>query len=119
MNSDPDKPADASAKPNMPEPKLPGAQLDVSDASTPIEVPVFNCIVYVSEIAEGGVRARVANLADICCDAGSEREALGKIVPTFKQRVAELTASGTLIPWIDPPLPAEPDEQTRFVPVHL
>ncbi len=98
---------------------VPAAKLDVSAASTPLEVPVFNCLVYVSRKVEGGVRARVANLAGLRCEAGSEREALATIVPAFKQRVAELTAGGIPIPWIDPPEAADPDEQTRFIPVHL
>jgi hypothetical protein len=27
--------------------------------------------------------------------------------------------SETQIPWIEPPTPAEPGEQKRFIPVHL
>jgi hypothetical protein len=83
------------------------------------DVPVFNCIVYVLTTASGEVRARVANLPDLHCAAGSERAALSQLVPAFKQRVAELTRAGTPIPWIEPPLPTEPGEQRRFVPVHL
>lgn len=101
------------------QPPRDAVELDVSSASTPLEVPVFNCLVYVAPRATGGVRARVANLAGLDCEAASEREALAKIVPAFKQRVAELTASGTDIPWIEPPLPVGADEQTRFIPVHL
>ena len=81
-------------------------------------IPVFNCVVYVSPVA-GGVRARVANLPGLECTAASEREALAKIVPAFKQRVAELMQSDTPIPWIEPPAPAEPGEQKRLIPVHL
>lgn len=84
----------------------------------PADVPVFNCVVYLSRDA-GGVRARVANLAGLESTASNEREALGKIVPAFRQRVAELMRAGTPIPWIDPPEPAAEGEQTRFVPVHL
>lgn len=83
------------------------------------DVPVFNCIVYVLTTESGAVRARVANLPDLQSAASSERAALSQLVPAFKQRVAELTRAGAPIPWIEPPLPAEPGEQRRFVPVHL
>ena len=93
--------------------------MQISDQSRPGDVPVFSCIVYVSADALGGTRARVANLPGLECTAASEREALAKIVPAFKQRVAELVRSETSIPWIEPPLAAEPGEQKRFIPVHL
>ena len=89
------------------------------DPLKPLEVPVFSCIVYVSKNASGGVHARVANLAGFESDAASEREVLRKLVPAFKQRVAELTASKTPIPWIVPPSPKADDEQVRLIPVHL
>jgi len=92
--------------------------LNTSDHSQPAEIPVFNCIVYVSPDA-GGVRARVANLSGLECTAASEREALGKIVAAFKQRVAGLMLSKMPIPWIEPPTQAEPGERIRFIPVHL
>ena len=82
------------------------------------DVPVFNCIVYVTH-DEHGVLARVANLPGIEFRAGGEREALSKVIPRFKQRVAELHASDTEIPWIEPLPPMRPGEQKRFVPVHL
>ncbi|MEZ6071444.1 MAG: hypothetical protein R3C10_14545 [Pirellulales bacterium] len=81
-------------------------------------VPVFNCVVYLAETNDS-VRARVANLAGLECTAGSEREALAKIVSAFKSRVAELLAAGAPIPWIDPPASPETDERVRYVPVHL
>ncbi len=93
--------------------------MNASDRLKPAEVPVFNCIVYVSPAAGGGVRARVANLSGLECTAASEREALGKIVPAFKQRIVELMRGETPIPWIEPPAPAEAGEQRRFIPVHL
>jgi hypothetical protein len=95
------------------------ADLNVSGRSQPVAVPVFNCMVYVSKDAAGGVRARVANLPGLEFTAGSEREALGKIVPAFKQRVVELLASKTQIPWIEPPAAAETGEQRRLIAVHL
>ncbi len=89
------------------------------DPLKPVEVPVFSCIAYLSKTPAGGVHARVANLAGLECDAGTEREALSKIVPAFKQRVAELMASKTPIPWIEPPAAKADDEQVRLIPVHL
>lgn len=89
------------------------------DPLKPIDVPVFNCIVYVSKNSIGGVHARVANLAELELDAGTEREALSKLVPKFKQRVADFTAAKTPIPWIEPPSPQAADEQVRLIPVHL
>ena len=94
-------------------------ELNVSADSAPPAVPVFNCIVYLARTDEGQVRARVANLARFECTAASERDALAKLVPAFKQRLAELHQSAGDIPWIDPPLAAEPGEQTRYIPVHL
>ncbi|HAY80248.1 MAG TPA: hypothetical protein DCY79_10625 [Planctomycetaceae bacterium] len=87
-------------------------------ASEVDEVPVFTCIVYVAH-DEQGVSARVANLEGIEHRATGEREALSKVIPRFKQRVAELHASNTEIPWIDPLPPLRSGEQQRFVPVHL
>ncbi|HRX81349.1 MAG TPA: hypothetical protein P5307_19905 [Pirellulaceae bacterium] len=92
---------------------------NLQDPLKPIDVPVFSCIVYVSKNSSGGVHARVANLAELELDAGTEREALSKLVPSFKQRVAELTGSKTPIPWIEPPLAKAADEQVRLIPVHL
>lgn len=82
-------------------------------------VPVFNCIVYVSPLTEGTVRARVANLAGIQCTAASEREALTNIVQVFKQHVTDLIGKGESISWIEPTPPARNDELERFIPVHL
>jgi hypothetical protein len=114
MNSDP------AGKENRPATEQrPDVDLTVSDPAKRVDVPVFNCIVYVSPDAGGGVRARVANLAGLVCTAASEREALGKIVPAFKRRIGEQMHSETQIPWIEPPIPAEAGEQIRFIPVHL
>lgn len=89
------------------------------DPLKPVEVPVFSCIVYVSKSATGEVQARVANLAGIETCGSSEREALSKIVPAFKQMVAELNSSGQAIPWIEPASPKLAGEQERLIPVHL
>ena len=95
------------------------AGLNTSNHLNPSDVPVFNCIVYISPDSGGGVRARVANLPGLECTAASERDALSTIVPAFKQRVGELMRSKTPIPWIEPPTPAESEEDTRYIPVHL
>ena len=92
---------------------------DSTDSLNVGGVPVFGCTVYISTGASGGVRARVANLAGIECTAASEREALGAIVAAFKKRISELMQGDAPIPWIEPPVAAEPDEQQRFIPVHL
>jgi hypothetical protein len=94
-------------------------QPGVSHRPPPADVPVFNCLVYVLRAADGTVRARVANLPGIEVTAASEREALGKAVLAFKQRIGELLGGAAAIPWIEPPVPAEPGEQQRFIPVHL
>jgi len=84
----------------------------------PASIPVFDCIVYVSS-DPGGIRARVANLPGLTATAATERQALAKIVPAFKQQIAELMQNQTPIPWIDPPSPPEAGEQKRLIPVHL
>ena len=111
---------DASDQENLPAtaPRK-SADLNISESTKPVAVPVFNCIVYVSRDDAGSVRARVANLAGLEFTAGSEREALGKIVPAFKQRVIDLLSSKTPIPWMDPPAPPEAGEQKRLIAVHL
>lgn len=93
--------------------------MNAHEHSLPANVPVFNCIVYVSHDDSGMVRTRVANLPGFETSAVGEREALTKIVTALKQRVAELSKRGESIPWIDPPVPPMPGEQTRFIPVHL
>lgn len=92
------------------------AKLDITNPDAP--VPAFTCLVYVSQDS-GQVSARVANLAGIQASGSSERDVLGKIVPAFKRRVAELMSSGEEIPWINPPEPMRDGEQRRIVPVHL
>jgi hypothetical protein len=119
MNSDPSGKQNQLGTPPRQDAPPTDLDLNVSGRSQPVQIPVFNCLVYISANAGGGVRARVANLPGLECTAGSERAALGKIVPAFKQRIAELMSTGTPIPWIAPPTHAEAGEQTRFIPVHL
>ena len=85
----------------------------------PADVPVFNCVVYLAIRSDGTVRARVANLPGLKFDAKSEREAMSHLVPAFKLRLAELLNNRIPIPWIEPPLQIEPNEQIRLVAVHL
>lgn len=92
---------------------------DLSKHVIPAEVPVFNCLVYVGPSPDGGVRARVANLPGLQVEATSERQALTRIVPAFKQRVSEFLHAQSAIPWIEPPLEPAEGEVTRFIPVHL
>ncbi len=93
-------------------------KLDISSDSDDVNVPTFGCIVYVSKV-DGGVSARVANLPDLKFAGSSERDALSKLVPAFKESVRASMMAGQEIAWIDPPLPIEDHEQKRFVPVHL
>ena len=92
---------------------------DLSQHLVSADVPVFNCLVYVSTQPDGGVQARVANLAGFQVEAVTERAALAKIIPAFKQQLGELMQRGEAIPWIDPPPDPGPEEQARFIPVHL
>src|SRR5688500_19026143 len=88
--------------------------------SPPESVPVFNCLVLVAPRNSAGVVVvRAANLAGLCAEAPSEREALQKLVPAFKATLAEYHASGEPIPWLDPPQTPATGEQQRWIAVHL
>jgi hypothetical protein len=82
------------------------------------EVPVFNCVVHITTDDNGLVFANVANLSGIQCQGNSQRDALSKIVPLFKQRVGALHRSGEAIPWIETETPSK-GTQELHVPVHL
>ncbi len=82
------------------------------------DIPTFNCLVHICSV-KGGVRARVANLDGIEITAADERTALSKIVPAFKAKVQQFLAAEETNPWIDPPLQANNEEQTRYIPIHL
>lgn len=93
-------------------------KLDVSSTSAPVNVPVFNCVVYLSH-QDGQVHARVANLHGLELVGSDERDALTRTVTAFKEQVRSAMESKTEIDWIDPiPEPTE-GEQRRFIPVHL
>ena len=75
-------------------------------------------MVYISKVDEK-LQGRVANLDGITVVGESERDVLASVVQQFKSAVSEILASKEEIPWIDPPLPKDADEQKRFLPVHL
>lgn len=93
-------------------------KLNVRAASAPIQVPVFNVVIYVSQV-EGQVRAEVVNLPDLSFTASSEPQALKQAITKVKSLLAGWHASSEAIPWIDPVRPPTKDEQQRLVPVHL
>lgn len=108
MSQEKPKPADSpSPASRIPEPPM-----------VPVDVPAFPCIVHVT-VEGGAYRGYVANLEGIEAVGNSEREMLGKIVPAFKQTVAELHQQGEAIPWISPVPEPEAAEIKRFIPVHL
>ena len=86
--------------------------------SVPIEVPVFNVVIYVSQ-QDGKVLARVANLPNMEFTASSEPMALKQTITHVKQQLAKWHGAGEVIPWIDPVPAANEGEQERLVPVHL
>lgn len=86
--------------------------------SAPMEVPVFNIVIYVSN-QDGRVKARVANLPDLQFEASAEPAVLKAAITTVKKQLAEWHGSGVSIPWIEPPVEQKSDEQQRLVPVHL
>ena len=86
---------------------------------TPLETPVFNCIVNVAPAVDGVVVARVANLAGIEGRGRTEREALAQVVPAFKAAVGKYHKAGETIPWIEHSAKPQPGETQRFVAVHL
>ena len=93
--------------------------LSLHDASQGPDVPTFSCIAYLSKREDGRTRGRVANLAGIECVGASEREVLSKLIPAFKKQVTEFMQNDGAVPWIDPPVAREPDEQRRIIPAHL
>ena len=108
------RPATKQSKKQAPRNELP----KVRPISPPMDVPVFNIVIYVSE-ADGKVEARVANLPDLCFHASSEPLALKQAITEVKRRLAAWHSAAAPIPWIDPVPPPDPNETQRFVPVHL
>ena len=95
-----------------------GDMPSIRPISAPMDVPVFNVVIYVSHV-DGKVLARVANLPDIEFSASSEPMALKQTITHVKQLLAKWHGAGETIPWIAP-IPAVKDgEQERHVPVHL
>jgi predicted RNase H-like HicB family nuclease len=92
----------------------------VRKVSEPESVPVYNCHVLVSPRDEQGiVVARVATLANVTGQGKTEREALQNLVGAFKSAMARHHQSGAPIPWLDPPVEPQPDQQQRWIAVHL
>ena len=85
----------------------------------PQSVPVFNCRAIISRSADGKFTARAAELADLSVSADSQREALQKLIPAFKAKMAAHVAAGEEIPWIKPGEPPQPGESELYVAVHL
>ncbi|QDT05614.1 hypothetical protein K227x_40150 [Rubripirellula lacrimiformis] len=108
---------DQDPSPKQPPSPSPSGSLPIGEQ--PADVPSFGCIVYVRSNPTGGVVARVANLPGITVEAATERAALSKLVPQFKQAVQSHLAAGDAVPWIDPPSPIVEGEQKRFLPTHL
>lgn len=86
--------------------------------SAPLNVPVFNLVIHVCQVAEG-VQARVVNLPDLRFSASSEPQALKQAIGEAKRRLAQWHAAGEAVPWVKTvPQPGD-GEQVRLVPVHL
>ena len=86
--------------------------------SVPLDVPVFNVVIYVST-QDGKVIARVANLPNLRFSASSELMALKQAITEVKARLAAWHSASEAIPWIDPVPAPDANEQQRLVPVHL
>ncbi len=82
-------------------------------------MPVFDCRVFVSHSEAGPVVARCVNLADVEATGPSERDALRKVVDAFKAIVQDHHARGEAIPFIETDAKPGPNEQERWIPVHL
>jgi hypothetical protein len=96
------------------------SSLPVTDGARPA-VPVFDC--HVLLLPPAGTRStyqgRISNLPQITVVAGSERDCLRKIVDQFKALISKHLSAGEAIPWQVPPETRGPDEQERWIPVHL
>lgn len=86
--------------------------------SSPMEVPVFNVILYVRR-QDGQMLARVANLPDLQFSGSSEPLVLKQAITEVKARLGKWHRAGETIPWIAPVPPPNNGEQQRLVPVHL
>ncbi len=83
-------------------------------------VPVFDCRVFVSQPdGSGPVVARCVNLPDVQGSGPSERDALRKVVDAFKAIVQDYHTRGEAIPFIESDAKPGPNEQERWIPVHL
>ncbi len=82
--------------------------------------PVYNCHAILSTPdAEGWLTARCSNLPGLVVRGKSQREALAALVAAFKAEVSRHAAAGQAIPWSESPVKPAPDEQQRWIAVHL
>lgn len=82
-------------------------------------VPVFNLTLYVRTDKTGATNVRIANLEISEYQAGSTRDAIGKIVTEAKKLIGTLMAEDAPVPWIVPPLEIQAGETQFLVPLHL
>lgn len=83
-------------------------------------VPVYNCHACLSPPdAEGWIAARSCNLPEVVARGKTQREALTALVAAFKAAVSRYRAAGRAIPWVESPSKPAPDEQERWIAVHL
>ena len=82
-------------------------------------VPVFRCIIYIRQNEDRTVTGRVANFAGLSSSGAAERDVLSRLSREFKAQVMLLHQDGKEIPLIEPPMPPEPGERVRSIPVHL
>ena len=86
--------------------------------SQPMEVPVFNCVIYVMKGPED-VQARVANLADLKFVGKTEPDVLRTTITEVKRMLSQWHSAGEEIPWLNPHQEMQPGEEVRYLPVHL
>jgi len=92
----------------------------VNRIGLPEEVPVYNCIVYLSaKDQDGRVSCRCANVEGLTVVAATERDALQAIVRAFKERAAQAQETGRPLQLIDPPPEPDGSESIRYLAVHL
>lgn len=109
-----------STDPNAASPADDSRSPRVRKISPPLDVPVYNCHAYVApRNAQGEVVARAANLANVTGCGNSEREALQKLIESFKATIVRHVAASESIPWLEPPSPPEAGEKQRLLAVHL
>ncbi|MEM6690251.1 MAG: hypothetical protein AAF664_12530 [Planctomycetota bacterium] len=79
--------------------------------------PAYGCVIHVRAV-NGGVQAKVANLEGLEVTEKNERAAMAKLVPLFRQKIAEAQSNGQALE-LSRTVPLEEGEVRRFLPVHL